>query len=120
MADCIICKEPLEKGEIVTLGQKGSESVNRASVERNDSTIYTVPGQQVHQYCRKIHCNPNKIAQAKKDCPSKAQSRAFATLYSVQQRRASVSPMIVFSVEHQSVVGNKGEKAMCLKLQPLI
>lgn len=66
MADCIICKEPLEKGEIVTLGQKGSESVNRASVERNDSTIYTVPGQQVHQYCRKIHCNPNKIAQAKR------------------------------------------------------
>jgi len=25
-----------------------------------------VPGQQVHQYCRKIHCNPNKIAQAKR------------------------------------------------------
>ena len=60
MADCIICKEPLEKGEI------GSASVNRASIERNDSTICTVPGQQVHQYCRKIHCNPNKIAQAKR------------------------------------------------------
>ena len=25
-----------------------------------------MPGQQVHQYCRKIHCNPNKIAQAKR------------------------------------------------------
>ena len=66
MADCITCKEPLEKGEIVTLGENGSASVNRASIERNDSTICTVPGQQVHQYCRKIHCNPNKIAQAKR------------------------------------------------------
>ena len=69
MADtenCVICKEPLGKEEIVTLGEKGSASVNRASLERNDSTICTVPGQQVHQYCRKIHCNPNKIAQAKR------------------------------------------------------
>ena len=66
MADCIICKEPLENGEIVTLGEKGSASVNRASIEHNDSTVSTAPGQQVHQYCRKIHCNPNKIAQAKR------------------------------------------------------
>ena len=64
--NCVICKEPLGKGEIVTLGEKGSAGINRASLERNDSTICTVPGQQVHQYCRKIHCNPNKIAQAKR------------------------------------------------------
>jgi len=44
MADCIICKEPLENGEIVTLGEKGSANVNRASVESNDSTVSTVPG----------------------------------------------------------------------------
>ena len=61
---CEICQEPLVKGEIVTLGEKGSASVNRASLERNDSSICTVPGQQVHQYCHKIHCNPNSIAQA--------------------------------------------------------
>lgn len=64
-ANCIICKEPLDQGPdytIVTLGEKG-----RASLERNDSTICTVPGQQVHQYCRKILCNPNKIAQAKSE-----------------------------------------------------
>ena len=69
-ANCIICKEPLDQGPdsaIVTLGEKGSASVNRASLERNDSTICTVPGQRVHQYCRKIHCNPNKIAQAKRE-----------------------------------------------------
>ena len=64
--NCVIYKAPLGKGEIVTLGEKGSASVNRASLERNDSTICTVPGQQVHQYCRKIHCNPNKIARAKR------------------------------------------------------
>ena len=69
-ANCIICKEPLDQkpdSAIVTLGERGSASVNRAILERNDGTICTVPGQQVHQYCRKIHCNPNKIAQAKKE-----------------------------------------------------
>ena len=35
-------------------------------MERNDETIVTVPGQQVHKECRCIHCNSNKIAQAKK------------------------------------------------------
>ena len=45
MADCIICKEPLENGVIVSLGEKSSASVNRASVECNDSTVSTVPGQ---------------------------------------------------------------------------
>ena len=44
--NCVICKEPLGKGEIVTLGEKGSAGVNRASLEHNDSTICTVPGQQ--------------------------------------------------------------------------
>lgn len=66
--DCVICKKPLKEGNflLVTLGEKGSSGVNRASVERNDETIVTVPGQQVHKECRCIQCNSNKIAQAKK------------------------------------------------------
>ena len=49
--DCVICKKPLREGNLplVTLGEKGSSGVNRASVERNDETIVTVPGQQVHK-----------------------------------------------------------------------
>ena len=59
--NCVFYKEPLGKGEIATFGEKESASVNRASLER-DGTICTVPGQQVQQYCRNIHGNPNKIA----------------------------------------------------------
>ena len=85
--NCVICKEPLDKGEIVTLGEKGSASVNCASLERNDSTICTVPGQQVHQYCRKIHCNPNKIAQAKRlSIQSPGTSLANSVLRSKEKR----------------------------------
>ena len=55
--DCVICKKPLREGNLplVTLGEKGSSGVNRASVERNDETIVTVPGQQVHKDFTK-HC----------------------------------------------------------------
>ena len=55
--DCVICKKPLKEGilPLVTLGEKGSSAVNRASVERNDATIVTVPGQQVHKECQRIH-----------------------------------------------------------------
>ena len=66
--NCVIRKKPLKEGilPLVTLGEKGSSGVNRASVERNDATIVTVAGQRVHNECRRIHCNSNKIAQAKK------------------------------------------------------
>ena len=66
--DCVICKRSLKEGNlpVVKLGEKGSSGVNRASVERNDPTVCTVPGQQVHQDCRRIYCNPIKIAQSQK------------------------------------------------------
>jgi len=60
MADCIICKESLENGEIVTLGEKGSASVNRASIEHNDSTVSTVPGQQSTNTAVKSIATPTK------------------------------------------------------------
>ena len=68
IVDCVICKNPRKEGNLplVTLGEKRSSGVNRASVERNDETIVTVPGHQVHKECQRIHCNSNKIAQAKK------------------------------------------------------
>ena len=112
--NCVICKEPLDKGEIVTLGEKGSASVNCASLERNDSTICTVPGQQVHQYCRKIHCNPNKIAQAKRlSIQSPGTSLANSVLRSKENS---------FSFNHDCFYcgtpvdgGEQRKKQMCLK-----
>lgn len=49
----------------MTLKEKGSEGINRASVERVDN-ITTVPGQQVHQNCRREYCRPSSINRAKK------------------------------------------------------
>ena len=45
---CVICKKKISDGEaeVVTLREKGSAGINRASTERNDF-ITTVPGQQV-------------------------------------------------------------------------
>ena len=65
-ANCVICKKSLNgEGNVVTLKEKGSEGINRASTERFDS-ITTVPGQQVHQNCRREYCRPSSIKRAKK------------------------------------------------------
>lgn len=64
--NCAFCKQPLDgKSTVVTLREKGSTSVNQASQHRGDF-IRTVPGQRIHQDCRRIYCNPIKIAQANK------------------------------------------------------
>ena len=43
----------------MTLKEKGSEGINWASAERVDTiTTRTVPGQQVHQNCRRECCRP--------------------------------------------------------------
>ena len=42
---CVICKEPKEPSLRVTLGEKGSASINKASKERKDSiqcVLYSV------------------------------------------------------------------------------
>ena len=109
-ANCIICKEPLDQGPdsaIFTLGEKG-----RANLERNDSTICTVPGQQVHQYCRKILCNPNKIAQAKREAAQTPDTSISPN--AIQRKRASVSAVIAFSVERLSMLWCKGKKERSL------
>ena len=48
---CAICQKSLDNGnDAVTLREKGSAGINRASRERND-LMQTVPGQKVHQTC---------------------------------------------------------------------
>ena len=65
-ANCVICKKSLNgEGDVVTLKEKGSEGINRASTEWFDS-FTTVPGQQVHQNCRREYCRPSSIKRAKK------------------------------------------------------
>ena len=63
---CAIWKKSLDNGnDVVTLREKGSEEINRASRERND-LMQTVPGQKVHQTCRREYCHPSYINRAKK------------------------------------------------------
>ena len=62
---CVICKNQHENTKFSQLTIKGSESVNRASIERTDD-IRSTPDNFVHQTCRKIYCHPTNIAQARK------------------------------------------------------
>ena len=57
---CAICQKTLDNVNVVTLREKESEGINRASTERND-LIQTVPGQKVHQTCRREYCLPPKL-----------------------------------------------------------
>ena len=67
ISTCVICNKPVvSSADVVTLREKGSTSINKASEERNDS-IHTEPGQLVHKDCRKVYCNPQKIAQVIKE-----------------------------------------------------
>ena len=63
--DCVICKEPLGTLPVSTLGEKGSTTINQSSKARND-TIHSLPGQQIHQECRRMYCKPDQIANATK------------------------------------------------------
>ena len=63
--DCVICKQPIVGGTGVTLGEKGSSIINRASAARID-TINAIPGQQIHEECRRKYCNPQQIAKTVK------------------------------------------------------
>ena len=46
--ECVICKKPVGASPKVTLGEKGSESINKASKERNES-LHCTAGQQVQR-----------------------------------------------------------------------
>ena len=59
--NCVICYKRLNgEGDVVNLIEKGSEGINRASVERVD-TITTFPGQTVHHNYRQEYRRPALI-----------------------------------------------------------
>ena len=58
---CVICDQSLSNGfPSVKLRQKGSDSINRASKDR-ESNIATQVGQSVHIHCRKAFIDPKRI-----------------------------------------------------------
>ena len=62
--NCVICGKESGEGDLVTLREKGSVGINRASEERNDS-IRTVPGQKVHKICRRDYCLQQNISRSR-------------------------------------------------------
>ena len=60
---CAICKASIGTGvPSSTPTAKGSSTINQASDARKDS-IRTMPGEVVHQKCRRIYCHPFQIAK---------------------------------------------------------
>ena len=60
---CAICKAFIGTGvPSSTLTAKGSSTINQASDARKES-IHTMPGEVVHQKCRRIYCHPFQIAK---------------------------------------------------------
>ncbi len=66
---CAICTHPVASS-VSTFGEKGSLAINQASKLRKDS-IHTVPGEKVHQDCRRNYCKPDQIAKDTKHEQSK-------------------------------------------------
>ena len=63
----MICQNSISHEDtVVVLGEKGSQSVNKASKSRQDN-VFTSAGQKLHQNCRKSYTNPKYIALANKD-----------------------------------------------------
>ena len=62
-ATSAICKASVSTGvPSSTLKAKGSSTINQASETRKDS-ICTMPGEVVHQECRRKYCHPFQIAK---------------------------------------------------------
>jgi hypothetical protein len=83
---CALCNEPISPGHPSSkLTQKGCDAIKRAS-EARGVDINTVPGQQVHPDCRKIHCNQKCIEayQRKRACDSSLLSHPSHILRSAE------------------------------------
>ena len=114
---CILCKQPLEGGKlaVVTLREKGSAGINRASEEHNDS-VRTVPGKQVHQECRRSYCNPHKIAQANKQTTEKPGPSTFHSVLCSAEESFSFSTDCLFC---GTPVKLEEQKKRCLDIFPV-
>ena len=59
---CVICSQPIQEAPSSTLTEKGCRGINKASETRKDS-ICCVPGQQVHQACRRKNIHPREVSK---------------------------------------------------------
>ena len=100
--ECVICKQPTGTLPKATLTEKGSGSINKASKERKD-TVFCLPGQKVHQECRRKYCKPDQIVKALRSkeqqvIPMNAEKQV---LIIGQQKRNLILALTVFIVVNQ-------------------
>lgn len=88
MEECIICKQSIQSRSVVTIGVKGSATINESSVLRRDN-IVAEPGQHVHQECRMNYVNPNVI---KRDLKRKTEGHEVNVNSMVVIRRSQDVP----------------------------
>ena len=98
---CPLCETQVEE-EIVVIGEKGAEGINRASIERGD-TILVISGTGVHKTCRMDYVNKKYIELSKKSNlkPSKQLKRS-----------ARVSTRPYDSKTHCLFCGNEVERSI--------
>ena len=73
---CCICEESTCDGKpTVVLQTKGSDGVNRASLQRG-SDMRTVPGELVHVECRRKYCKPDNIQHDMASCQQPSENRS--------------------------------------------
>ena len=116
MEVCVICKHPIANEVPVTLGEKGSTIINKASESRFD-VIHAIPGQHVHYECRRKYCNPQQIARVTKLGKQEAQHGLAANAGKVTLRSAekqfNFSADCFFFVWGASKVSTKEKKFRC-------
>ena len=57
---CPLCQGDVGSGDIVSIGEKGANSINKACVERGDD-IHLTAGTGVHKSCRSSYTNKRII-----------------------------------------------------------
>ena len=78
---CPLCQGDVGSGEIVSIGENGANSINRACVERGDD-IHLTAGTGVHKSCRSSYTKKNLIYKHNKTkcvaTPSRKRSVRFS------------------------------------------
>ena len=79
---CAICRESLADGQLtVSLGKKGSDSINKTSNGRGDA-IQTVAGQTLHKDCRRDYIHKRNLVK---------QDPSISSVSPIKARRSSES-----------------------------
>ena len=79
---CAICGESLADGQLtVSLGKKGSDSINKTSNGRGDA-IQTVAGQTLHKDCRRDYIHKRNLVK---------QDPSISSVSPIKARRSSES-----------------------------